>query len=134
MAKYPPMKVLLGSELWEESLVAGLTRLGHSVTLLNTDDPDLVIISRRAWRIPKDIGQAKVVEHVEMIMKQVRLLQHEDQTKGQQPEGTAAEVPDKPVRKRAAKKKSGGSTGSVQAPIITTQSHVDGIDIQSGGA
>lgn len=107
------MKVLLGSELWEESLVAGLTRLGHKVTLLDTDDPDLVIISRRAWRIPKDIGQAKVTEHVEMILKQIRLLQHEDHTKGQQPERVAEKVPAKPVRKRAAKKKPGGLASRV---------------------
>lgn len=117
MSKHPPMKVLLGSELWEESLVAGLTRLGHKVTLIDTDDPDIVIISRRAWRIPKDIGQAKVTEHVEMIMKQVRLLQHEDQTKGQQSEGSATEILPKPVRKRVAKKKPGGSPAGVQDPI-----------------
>jgi hypothetical protein len=132
MAKYPPMKVLLGSELWEESLVAGLSRLGHSVTLLDTDDPDLVIISRRAWRIPKDISQVKVVEHVEMVMKQVRLLQHEDQTKGQQPEGTAPEVPKKPARKRATKKNIGG--GGASTPIVTESHTESGIDIQSGGA
>lgn len=128
MSKYPPMHVVLGSELWEESLVAGLTRLGHKVTLFDMDDPDLVFISRRAWRIPKDIGQAKIVEHVEMIMKQVRLLQHEDQAKGEQPE-TAAPASKKPVaRKRTPKKNTGGSG---TPPSVITQ---DGVDIQSGGA
>ena len=108
MSKYPPMNILLGSELWEESLVAGLTRLGHTVTVLNTDDPNLVVISRSAWRIPKDVAQMKVTAHIETVLKQIRLLQHEDHTKGEQPEGSPEATAPKPARKRAVKKKPGG--------------------------
>jgi len=110
--KYPPLTIHLGSELWEESLVAGLTRLGHTVVLLNTEAPNQVWISRKAWRIPKDVNQAHIVAHIETVLKQVRLLEHEDSTKDQPTEEPIKAKPAAKKRKPVAKKAAGGSSGA----------------------
>jgi hypothetical protein len=106
-----PFHVHLGTELWEESLVAGLTRLGHTVSVLETA-PDNVYISRYAWRIPKGINQSGLVTHIETVMKQVRLLANADQTEDK-PEGADPQPGGAPKRKRAAAKviTTEGSTG-----------------------
>lgn len=104
MASKTPFNIYLSGELWDESTVAGLNRLGHKVTVL-TDGPDDIYISRHAWRIPEGIAQHKVTDHIEMILKQKRLLTHENQNPGGKPEGTPESVPVPVKRKSRAKAK-----------------------------
>ena len=99
-----PFNIFLSGELWDEATVAGLNRLGHKVTVL-TDGPDDIYISRHAWRIPEGIASHKVTEHIEMILKQKRLLTHENQNPGEKPEGTTQSVPVPVKRKSKAKPK-----------------------------
>lgn len=109
-----PFHIFLSAGLWNEDLVAGLNRRGYQVTLLN-DEQGQIYISRHAWRIPAGIAQNKITEHIETILKQMKVLDHEaDQTQGPQSEGVTTSLPVPTQRKKRVTKKA--VTPGVQTP------------------
>jgi hypothetical protein len=107
----------LDAALWDEGLVAGLIRRGHKVIQLETK-PDELYLSYRAWRIPNDIGQCKVTEHIETILKQARILAHANQAADQPKDDDKDSGKAKP-RKRSVKKKVDVSGVQVQEGVVS---------------
>jgi hypothetical protein len=105
--------VHLGKGLWSDALVAGLVRLGHHVVCLE-DGPDDVYISQHAWRIPQGIAQMKMTEHIEMVMKQVRILEYANQA-DDQPQA----VDKKPRSPASRKPKSAAGAGPASSEAGT---------------
>lgn len=99
---HPPLKLLLGKELWLPDLVTTLVGLGHEVSVMDTT-PD-AIISYEAWRIPPGTSQSEILTHVGMILKQVRATKHVPDTTEDTAQVGAGKKSRKPVkRKRVAK-------------------------------
>lgn len=96
------LEIVLGSELWDPELVAQLAAKGYTVKSMETT-PQQVVISREAWRIPKTITQVELREHIDMILKQTRLLKHEAAPSESTPERAAAKPKAPRKRKPAAK-------------------------------
>lgn len=110
MAQHPPMKILLGSELWLPDLVATLVGMGHEVSVVDST-PD-IIIGFDAWRIPPGTSQDEVLQHVGMILKQVRATKHVQNTSEEPTQVGVTKKSRKPVKRKRASKK--GSTPSTK--------------------
>lgn len=65
--------VVLGKEFWDEDLVAALVGLGLTVKSM-AEEEGTIIISRQAWRVPKDIQKKDLLDHIGTIIKQARAL------------------------------------------------------------
>jgi hypothetical protein len=112
MSKAATYNVFLDKELWQDDLAAGLVRMGHTVHELSTMPGD-IYISQRAWRVPSDVGSAKLVAHIESVLKQVRVLDRENQTISK-PEATDPKPSGAAKRKSKAKVPAGVPGGAVQ--------------------
>lgn len=128
-AKNQPLQIMLGQELWNSEIVALLVGMGHSVVPLKEDDGHL-IISRRAWRVPKSITQADLLKEVGTIIKQARLLEHEDTTKDAEAGRSAKEhkpaKPRKPAAKKSTKGKGGAGAAKADQPDSGANLAADG--------
>lgn len=113
--KHPELKILLGPELWQDDIVAGLVALGHTVTALPKEFD--VAISYDAWRVPPSTSQAEVMKYIGTVLKQVRLTKHVANPTTE--EGTVKVH--KPTRKRSAKASAKTKTDATDSGIPTRE-------------
>ena len=73
-----PLRIAISAELWNEEAISRLIQQGHTVFQYPTMEPTDVIIGRSAWRIPGSIPLDEVYTHIDMIIKQIRILLYAD--------------------------------------------------------
>ena len=73
-----PLRIAISAELWNEEAISRLIQQGHTIFQYPTMEPTDVIIGRSAWRIPGSIPLDEVYTHIDMIIKQIRILLYAD--------------------------------------------------------
>lgn len=110
-----PLTISLDPALWDDDAVARLVKQGHTIFASPNFNAD-VIIGRNTWRIPASVPFSEVYNHIDMIIKQMRILLYADVAPSKSSSRGAAAKPKKvAVRKQPPATQDQGVGGTVVA-------------------